>query len=644
MEVYKVKIYIYRYLLILCTVCAFTNLHAQESLNDKDFILVITSYTADSRRVTTFISDFKKTLVQRADYPYEILMENMNYQGLDKAHLWKEQMKHVLDKYKTPHLKGIILLGQESWASFLSQDSIPNMPFYSYYVSENGVLLNDLPKDPSKWFPESVNTRLVAQKMGGGGFMNQYDVQANINLIRLLYPSVKNIAFLSDNTYGGVSLQARVRKIFAEKYSFLNLILLDSRVYTVEQLKEKITKLPKNTVMLLGTWRVDKSGLYFLQNNIMSLLPEKSTIPIFTLTGLGNGSSVIGGCIPDYSSEKTSYIANKIYDFYHGKNSSINAFSINKNVFVFYKNKLDEYDIHEYQLPENSVVINDSDVLLNKYKTYFEKQTILLVGLVVIIIFLTVLYRRNKRLRKELENSAEELKQAKEKAEESDRLKSAFLANMSHEIRTPLNAIVGFSNLLIQEDVSKEEKEQFGNIITENNNLLLKLINDVLDLSRIESNRIVINNTRFDLSEHIQNICSTMSPRVEKGVKLLYKVPYKHCYIEFDKSRLSQIIINFVVNAIKFTKKGHIKIYYQVQDEGVKISVEDTGIGIPEEKQHLVFERFEKLNDFAQGTGLGLSICKAIMDTVGGDIGVYSTEGKGSTFWIFIPVKVETDK
>lgn len=235
------------------------------------------------------------------------------------------------------------------------------------------------------------------------------------------------------------------------------------------------------------------------------------------------------------------------------------------------------------------------------------------------------------------------LDESKEKAEEADKLKSAFLANMSHEIRTPLNAIVGFSELLqFTEDAA--EKEQYVNIINTNNDLLLRLISDILDLSKIESGSVELSPETFDFSSFIHETYTTLKPRCEKSeVDLILDNPYNKCMVTLDKNRCLQIITNFLNNAVKFTVDGYIKVGYQHIDDGLKIFVEDSGIGIPKKKQDRLFNRFAKLNDFAQGTGLGLSICKAIAETMNGNVGVESTEGKGSTFWAWFPCKAEIE-
>ena len=236
-----------------------------------------------------------------------------------------------------------------------------------------------------------------------------------------------------------------------------------------------------------------------------------------------------------------------------------------------------------------------------------------------------------------LKETEQKLIIARDKAEELDRLKSAFLANMSHEIRTPLNAIVGFSSLLAETD-SRNERQEYIKIVQENNELLLQLISDILDLSKIEAATFNFVYTNVDVNETCAEIIKSMSMKVSKGVELIFEEPFPECYIYTDKNRFTQVISNFINNALKFTQQGSITLgYEQVSHQKIKFYVRDTGMGIPEEKQKSIFERFVKLNTFVQGTGLGLSICKSIVSQMGGEIGVDSTEGVGSCFWFTHP-------
>lgn len=239
------------------------------------------------------------------------------------------------------------------------------------------------------------------------------------------------------------------------------------------------------------------------------------------------------------------------------------------------------------------------------------------------------------------ERMIEELRQAKLLAEQSDKLKSAFLANMSHEIRTPLNAIVGFSDLLMNSE-EQADREEYMQIINTNNELLLKLINDILDLSKLESGSVELKYEDFDLAEYFNGMASSMKQRmVNPEVRLVTINPYDVCLVKLDRNRVAQVMTNYVTNAIKYTPKGSIEMGYEVMDTGIRLYVKDTGIGIPEEKKNKVFHRFEKLDEFAQGTGLGLSICKAITESMGGSVGFESKYHEGSLFWAIIPCNPE---
>ena len=237
-----------------------------------------------------------------------------------------------------------------------------------------------------------------------------------------------------------------------------------------------------------------------------------------------------------------------------------------------------------------------------------------------------------------LMEAQEQLKQETNRAEDSGKLKSVFLANMTHEIRTPLNAIVGFSDLLqvIEEPADRRE---FIRIIRNNCDMLMRLINDIIEASNMNQGPLSIEAEDVDFAVAFNDICQTLAQRVqEPGVEFIVDNPYNTFLTHLDKGRMQQVITNFTTNAVKYTHQGHIKVGYRYEDGGIYMYCEDTGAGIPEEKQASVFERFVKLNDYVQGTGLGLAICKSIADRCGGRIGV-SSEGKGhgSTFWIWIP-------
>jgi signal transduction histidine kinase len=270
----------------------------------------------------------------------------------------------------------------------------------------------------------------------------------------------------------------------------------------------------------------------------------------------------------------------------------------------------------------------------------------LLASVLIILAFCLFIYIRHRAAMR-LETAYRDLERANERAKESSRMKSDFIQQISHEIRTPLNAIVGFSDLLPMVD-TKEERMEFIRIIRNNCDMLMRLINDILMASNM-SQALSIEPKDLDFAKSFEDICQTLAQRVqEPGVEFIKENPYETYETTLDNGRTMQILTNFTTNAVKYTHQGHIKVGYRYEQrvplEGKELAdghyfyCEDTGAGIPKDKQASVFERFVKLNDFVQGTGLGLSICQAIVERCKGFIGVTSEgEGHGSTFWMWIP-------
>lgn len=329
------------------------------------------------------------------------------------------------------------------------------------------------------------------------------------------------------------------------------------------------------------------------------------------------------------SYEKNFYRENKLNTIYYKDNLQVilpeDQERVNSSLQKLINGKSDLYheqyrviskNSNECQWEESFAIVNRRDPIT--------KKTVTIVGASL-----------NIDERKIME---ERLILAKEKAEESDRLKSAFLANMSHEIRTPLNAIVGFSSILANtEDVN--ERNEYSHIIQNNNELLLQLINDILDLAKIEAGTLDFSFSEVNVNEILQQLKQEFALKIDATeIELKIEDYPKNGLIISERNRLTQILSNFLSNALKFTKQGSISIgCKEEENDTLYFYVTDTGCGIPKDKQPFIFDRFVKVNSFSQGTGLGLSICKTIINRLQGDIGIISEEGKGSTFWFKIP-------
>ena len=300
--------------------------------------------------------------------------------------------------------------------------------------------------------------------------------------------------------------------------------------------------------------------------------------------------------------------------------------------------KVKEWGLDPDILPFDVEIINQTVSFYQQYTYQIWSACALFLILVLGLCISLFYYFRTKRLKDDLLKSEKDLRVAKDRAEESNRLKSAFLANMSHEIRTPLNSIVGFSDVLAVGGNTEEEQQTYYQIIKTNSDLLLRLINDILDLSRLEANRVTLTWEECDVVQLCRQVVASVSVSRQSGNQFLFVSDYESFRMTTDIQRMQQVIINLMSNADKFTRKGQITLEFSVNEETemAVFSVTDTGCGIPKEKQKLVFERFEKLNEYAQGTGLGLSICQVIATKLKGRITLSSEMNKGSRFNIVL--------
>ena len=623
-------------LLLSCCILLPSLLRAEEA-RGRESILIISSYNPDTRRMSSFITEFERQVVA-SGVPCDIYIETLECKSINDAPLWISQTDNLITRYESKGgLRAIVLLGQEAWASFVSLGRIPKeVMCFSCFVSSNGIVFPPPSDSADVWMPRSINyMNMVDSLHNVGGLLNKYDIRRNIELIRTLYPEVENLAFISDNTYGGISLQALVREEM-ENYPDLNLVLVDSRDGDEASHAAYASLSPRSAVML-GTWRVGSDGEYLMQRSLNDLVQLNPRLPVFSITRTGIGDVAVGDFVPNYENG-ANVIAAQIKEYY--KTGSLGGvhFHLSDGEYVFDSRKLKELKIAEYALPKGSVIEDTVAAKLSKYSHYIELLVGGIVLLVLLLIFVAFLFLRTRRLKRTLEEREGQLVIAREKAEESDMLKSAFLANMSHEIRTPLNAIVGFSNLLTETD-DPEERRDYLRVVEENNDLLLTLISDILDLSKIEAGTFEFNYGPVDVNQMCEEVVRSLSLKVQgRPVELRFVGPGSPCFILGDKGRLTQVITNFINNAVKFTAEGSITLSYAVEGTSIRFAVEDTGSGIDKEHLDNIFERFVKLNSFVQGTGLGLSISKSIVEQMGGRIGVESEPGEGACFWFTVPM------
>ena len=329
--------------------------------------------------------------------------------------------------------------------------------------------------------------------------------------------------------------------------------------------------------------------------------------------------------------------AERTCTFYKGMTTEVNKMSFDKLIEHFIDSPLRqglmEYDtyfsVQRTDLTKMHPLFHEGDEMQWNFidSVPFFDENGEMQGTYGIVRDITPLIEKQERLREETE-----------RAKDSGRLKSVFMANMTHEIRTPLNSIVGFSDVLPMLS-TQEEKQEIIRVILNNCDMLMRLINDILAVSSLDTAGIHIEPRKVDFAKSFDEICESLRERVQvSGVSFIKENPYTEFVTYIDNGRIMQVITNFVTNAVKYTRQGHIKVGYNYDAGTLRVYCEDTGTGIPKEHQSKIFERFVKLNDYVQGTGLGLSICKAIADSCHGQVGVDSEgDGHGSTFWLKIP-------
>lgn len=608
-------------------------------------VVIVSSYNTAVRHVNENLAEFFEEYT-RSGLPNPITVEDINAHNLPDCLGWRVRLRRVLRKYyeKGNRPACIVLLGLESSSVFFSFDD-PELKRTPVVVGMRGSALVKIPAqerlDIVAWDPESYDlTKDFNDYNIVGGQLYYYDVKRNLDLIKRFYPKCNTLTFMTDNTLRGVTMHALFKKYVQNDRRF-EVNYIDGRKMSIIDADEAISDMPASQALLIGTWTADNSNSYVVRNSTYTFGQTNPKLPTFTLTNVAMGHWPVAGYTPRYQVLGRE-LADDVIAFL--KTGNKKPIKLVDNHYVFDLQRVDMLRLSLDDFNFKYDVVNEPLSVFEEYRDTIIFVTVLIIVLISALCITIHLLRRSRRLSAKLVKQGKELLVAKYNAEEANHAKSRFIANISHEIRTPLNAVLGFSQLFANDQIelTAEERKQYAELIMTNGNMLLKLVDDVLEVSKIEAGKL-----KFNIGEHdvvaLLNTAAKIAETNNKSadVEIRVATSISHLTIETDRERLLQVLANLMTNAKKCTEHGSITIALEKQpnDDIISISVSDTGCGIPKEKAQEVFERFSKLDSFRQGTGLGLSICRAFVEELGGKIWVDTTYTEGARFVFTHPIR-----
>lgn len=635
------KSHILRIILSIVTMASLFVLCAEAKV--KGPVVIVSSYNPGEERMKANINQFSEKYIAKGGDAGNIRVENMNCGILAEATEWQEHLWRLLGKYYSDGQKPsmIVLLGNEASTAFfsLTRKEIKSTPVVVGIRSNNIIRLpSDKNIDIETWEPRSyyLNKDYKDYKIVGG-CVYKLDISVNLELLHNLYPDRDSIVFLSDNTIGGVTLKAHFRQIM-KSHPHYKIEYIDGRNMSFQEVNNAIHDIRGKKAILIGTWRMDNSETLTLSNTTVSLGNSNRKIPAISLSSTGLRDWAIGGYIPDFQNVGAELADDVIKYEQTGLAPGLHMLN---NIYQFDYNKLKEFGISKEKLPEDYTLVNEPESIIDaEWFPWAAGIFIFLVTALTISLHYLIL---SKKLEKKLIDRGHELEIARDKAEEANAMKSAFIANMSHEIRTPLNAIVGFSQLLTEPEISlsNEEKLEYGGYIKVNSDTLLNLVNDILQISRMDAKSMEFNIVDADMVEICRAAVETARANLSPEVSIIAKLPEHTVPVQTDVLRLHQVFNNLLTNAKKFTERGTITVAIEdsVKIDEIRISVTDTGCGIPADKADFIFQRFKQIDSFKQGTGLGLSITRSIIENLGGRIWLDTEYSDGARFVFTHPIR-----
>ncbi|MEG1760016.1 MAG: HAMP domain-containing sensor histidine kinase [Alistipes sp.] len=621
-------------------------------------ILIISSYGSDYQWSNSIIDGINSKL--KTVYPgLELNIEYLSSELFVKQDSWRLRLTTMLDTYQNSPPLVIILVSDEAWLAYnsINTEHFREVPLLLCAVKPHTIDAEEYTaKINTLQLSDFHSTQQRMKKYNATGVLREMNISGYLDLMKRTLPAMDRLALVSDKRFYGVYVRLLFEEEVKKNYADYPVEYLDARFVRTDSLLKQLPKISSQTGLLLTSWLTGEHGFEYSKDYIYKEMSSVLQTPIFITNDIGlDKGYFLGGYFNqgDFWGEKTG---DMLLSVISGKSPrNIPPVVCKDDECYMDWQTLHKFDLPTQDLPDTVVYENKPESMFVKYK--FQILFIVLIFIVILVAY-TYTLRSHLRLQKaqkqtlqavaeatcaneELQVIRKNLIVALKKAEESDRLKSAFLANMSHEIRTPLNAIVGFSDLIASAENDRERQES-ADIIKRNSDLLLQLISDILDISKIEAGTLHFVYEDTDPENICHNAIDSLRLKCQPEVTLSLVTPDLHIVAHTDPNRLMQVLVNLIGNAIKFTKHGPIEVgFFAYNEELLEFYVKDSGIGIPATCIDHIFDRFVKLNTYMEGTGLGLAICKTIVETLGGEIGLRSTLGEGSCFWFRIKKKME---
>lgn len=484
------------------------------------------------------------------------------------------------------------------------------------------------------------------------GVCETYNVVANLKLIERLHPNVNHVVVVADVTKTGQDMIAMMKR---EEGKFKDKLHIDYLINKEpEEMKTYLNRLDDDTVVIWGIYLRLPDGNFISSEESISLITSYTSRPVYCIwdvVGLG----VVGGNIttPSFQGAEAARIVKRILK---GENVSDIEIKESPMLYKFDYNLLKKFNIPLDAIPEGSVIINKPASFWQEHKRLAITLLSVFASLITVVFALGYLYRKSKRvqfeiksknakllqIRSKLLRTNRKLEKSKKRAEESVRLKTAFLANLSHEIRTPMNGIIGFTSILQESNLNEEEQKLYLDIINTSGQRMVRLIDDLVNISKIESGTVELHYSEINLIPFFNEINFFFSKEaIDRSLSLEFVHELDDLVIVSDRNKLEQIFYNLIKNALKYTRKGYVKFGYVRRNELVEFFVEDTGIGVPIEARKSIFDRFHQVSNGDStkgGIGLGLSIVKEFVEMLGGKIQFASEVNEGSRFYFNLPL------